>query len=175
MNKKNEINKELEEVAPFLVELKKEKSGFQVPDNYFKEMQNQVILQLNESPEVNATPTLLLKFQQNSIRTIQLLAQPRYALRAAGFALVVAVAGIFYFQFAEGNAKTEFLAGITAEDMSDYVNEHIDDFDLEEFLDVAEVEARDLYSIPDTKNEELDNYIDEIIDDFDIEELEEML
>ncbi len=176
MNRKNEIKKELEEIAPFLNDIKKEKSGFQVPDNYFKEMQNQVIQQLNESPaEKHSNPSVFLVIKENSIQTIRLLAQPRYALRAASFVLVLTVAAIFYFQLADRNNPNEFLTDISAEDMYEYVNENIDEFELEEIMEYAEVEGEEFYESFDTKDIELDNYIDEIIDDFDIEELDELL
>ncbi len=175
MNRKNEIKKELEEISPLLSELEKEKSGFRVPDNYFKEMQNEVFLNLRTAPETEKpAPSFIQKIITESLRTLELLTQPRYALRLAGFALIVTV-GVIIFQKLGNPVEQEYLVGISAEDAMDYVTANIDDFEFEDVLEVAQVSPDELYAIPESSDELIEEYIDEIIDDFEIEELEEML
>jgi len=45
MDNKKDIKKELEEIAPFLAGLEK-KSGFKVPENYFKQLEDDLWDQL---------------------------------------------------------------------------------------------------------------------------------
>ena len=183
MSKKQAIQKELEDISPFLAEIKKGKQAFQVPEGYFHKMQNEVLQQVKHNSS-SATPsqTFFQKIIADSIRTIQLLAQPRYVMQAATFALLIA-AGI-YFLKTETNispikeGSTEFLADISIEEINEYIEANIDEFELDELIDMATIETNDSYDFTEstqTDNQELEEYIDEIIDEFDIEDLEDIL
>jgi hypothetical protein len=171
MDKKHEITKELKDIAPRLSELKKEKEGFQVPENYFGQMQREVFERINKDAEL----TVVTK----NPRTIPLFRQPRFWLKVAGFALVLATATLLLLP--DNNGHTDnYLAGFTPDEATEYINNNLDEFDLEDMLEVAQLDPVELFTpdnaaASDLPQEVLDEYIDEILDDFDLEELEEIL
>lgn len=183
MSKKQAIQKELEDISPFLAEIKKGKQAFQVPEDYFHKMQNEVLDQIkHNSSSAAPSQTFFQKIITDSIRTIQLLIQPRYIIQVATFALLIA-AGIYFLKPESNispNDKTSsvFLADVSIEEINEYIEANIDDFELEELIDMAAIETDDFYDATEsiqTTDQELDEYIDGIIDEFDIEELEDIL
>lgn len=175
MNRNKEIKKELEEIAPMLGKLKDEKSSFRVPENYFQDMQEDVFSKLNTVVEEEKVPSFWEKFIIDSIATLQLLLQPKPILRLAAVALVI-TAGVYIFQKGpQAGGQQEYLADISSEEVMEYVNDNIDDFELADVVEAADINGEGLYSVPEIEDEISDEYLDEIIDDFEIEELEEML
>ncbi len=171
MDKKHEIRKELEDIAPRLSELKKEQEGFRVPENYFGQMQQEVLERINAGKELSVV--------HSNTRIIPLFRQTRFWLKVAGFALVLAAA-TYWFLPDEDSRTNAYLAGFTPEEATEYVQNNFDEFDLDVMLEVAQLDPVELFPAQNAADnnlplKDIDQYIDEIIDDFDLEELEEML
>jgi hypothetical protein len=151
--------------------LKKEKEGFRVPENYFDQMQQEVL------GRIKADANLTVVSGHTPI--IPLYRQTRFWLKVAGFALVVAAATYVLLPDNKGGSEV-YLAEFSAEEASVYINTHLDEFELEDMLEVSQLDPMELFpsentSANDMQEEGMDQYLDEIIDDFDLEELEEIL
>ena len=64
---------------------------------------------------------------------------------------------------------------LTSNDLEDYVKTNIDDFEIQELLNVLGDEEEISWTKIKMNDEDLDGYIDEIIDDIDATELEDFL
>ncbi len=126
MNRKHEIRKELEDIAPMLSDLKDKKEGFRIPENYFEKMQDEVMNKINSDVD--------LKVVHREARTFSLSGR-RVWLKVAGFALVLAAAAYFLIPaLSSEGAENGYLAGLTPDEASEYVNNNLDEFELEEML-----------------------------------------
>lgn len=173
MNRKHEIRKELEDFAPVLSDLKDKNEGFRIPENYFEKMQDEVMNKINSDAD--------LKVGHREARTIPLFGRSRVWLKVAGFALVLTVAAYFLIPgFSSDGTENGYLTGLTPDEATEYVSNNLDDFELEEMLEVAQVDPAELFSTQpsseiNTQEQIMEEYIDDILDDFDLDELEEML
>lgn len=171
MDRKHEIRKELEQIAPKLSELNEHNDGFKVPENYFGQMQEAVMERIKSDTNlevIHPQPTGILK-----------ILQPRILLRVAGFALVIAMAAYFLLPGGNGDSSA-YLAELSPEEASEYVQNNLDEFDLDDMLEVAQLDPTELFSsetllLEEVQEKDMEQYIDDIIDDFDLEELEELL
>ncbi|KAA3632316.1 MAG: hypothetical protein DWQ02_14950 [Bacteroidetes bacterium] len=173
MDRKHEIRKELEDIAPALSGLKDKNEGFRIPENYFEKMQDEVMNKIKSDAD--------LKVVHRETRTFSLSGRSRVWLKVAGFALVLATAAYFLIPaISSDGSENGYLAGLTPDEATEYVNNNLDEFDLEEMLEVAQVDPSELFTAqpaPESNTQEqiMEEYIDDILDDFDLEELEEML
>lgn len=175
MDRKNEIRQELEEIAPLLADIKKDKNGFRVPEHYFTQLQDDVLQRVNlVHGEAASAPSFLQKMLRDSVLTIHWLLQPRYVLRLAGFGLVLAL-GIYVFFPKSATSEKEYLANITQVEVTEYVHQHIDEFELEDMLEVSEIDASSLLPVAGSPDDFPEEYINDIIDDFNLDELQEIL
>ena len=168
MKKKNEIKDELEKLSPFLSEIKKE-NAFKVPKNYFNSLSEEVLKQVQvTSNSTEQTTTASTSWLDRLIENIAVLFQPRYAVGFAT-ALILVVAAFYFTQQPGGQLNEPYQLA------SQYVEEHIDDFDAE-LLWEASVFEDDLDNT-EKANDDLkdDYYFNEIIDELDDTELEELL
>ena len=130
---KEELKKELEELSPFLLEMKEKPESLSVPNHFFNNMrldimnkvkaeENTVVLQ--EKP-IRESWLLRLKMQLKNVL------QPNITL---GFASIFAIA-ILSFLFISKNTTTSLsdnctsMACVSDEETSQYVEENINDFD----------------------------------------------
>ena len=193
MNNKRNIKEELEEISPFLAEIKKEGSPFTIPEGYFAKMQDEVFQKVkkNTISQQEQSSSTFQKIITDSIHTIQtlMLRHGRYLMPAASFLFLITIGAVYLLKpVTDTPTVTQdaipLFADISIEEMDLYIEENIDEFEIEELVDlvdietIAEVESTNINTIETSKNEllesELDDYIDEIIDDFDIEELEDI-
>ena len=175
MDKKNEIRQELEEIAPLLKDIQIDKNGFRVPENYFTQLQDDVMHRVNSVPEAAiSAPSFLQKMLRDSAHTINWLLQPRYVLRVAGLGLVLAL-GIYLFFLKSATSEKEYLANITPAEVTEYVNQHIDEFELDDMIEVSEIDPSSFSPVAGSSDEFPEEYINDIIDDFNLDELQEIL
>lgn len=192
MNNKHNIKKELEELSPFLANLKKEDSSFGVPDDYFQKMQGEVFRKVEASnvSQKEKAPSFFQKTITDSVQTIYALLYGRYLMPVVSFLFLIAVGGVYLLKPGAttptiGKSELLLFADISVEEIDSYIEENIDDFEMDELVDlidtetIAAIETDNINTFENANDEafeaELDDYIDEIIDDFDIDELEDIL
>jgi len=168
MKNKKEIQEELEALAPSFSKMKKEE-GFQVPENYFNNLPDQILEELNLNKEE------VIVGEESSwwtpiAESLMMLFQPRMAIALA--TLLLLVASVFYFKN-QGTSEALPIAELTSIDAESYVLENIDEFEDELLYDL--VLQTESLTTEDTEHQELNNYLEEIIDEIDDETLEELL
>ena len=179
MKEQDDIRKELEQLSPFLREMKDRKEGFKAPVGYFKELPDEVWQRLK--PVAPAQPS----WQERLDAFLVSLWQPRFALAFASGALLV-VAAWWLLQRNDAAPATPQIAAvqlsdITEEDLLTYVTQHIADFDNQLILeshgfDQQETAPKPIPKLlPKPTAEEAEEYLDEMIEDIDVEDLEALL
>ena len=167
---KKEILDELKDIAPFLSEMEK-KDGFQVPENYFNELSDKILAELDLSEKVVAPAPRESNpsWWDQLLEQISILFQPRVAV---GFGVVlVLMVSLFLFTNDGGEAQQGVLADVTAEEASQYILDHIDDFEEELLMEaLADVEGEVSLDEMNFDEAELNEYLDELTDS-DLEEL----
>ncbi|MEM8907466.1 MAG: hypothetical protein AAGD05_06435 [Bacteroidota bacterium] len=177
--KKQEIKDELESISPFLANLER-KAPFQVPTDYFKSMEEEVWEQVRPqtAPEKQAAP------KQSWLEQIEMallsLWQPRLALGLASFLLVLTVGWYVQSETASSASDGPVLAAAPLlEEASDYLADHLDDFDTELLVQGLELDEQDLglLSSDEVLSDEatLDQFFDELLDELDTDDLEQLL
>lgn len=174
-DRKKEVKEELKELSPLLYQLKEKDPPFKVPEGYFNQLQNELLEQLRESPEQNSSKRSGWNIQK-LLDQIGWLFQPRMGMAAASV-LILLVAAWFLFQPNEGVPGHELnFASLSIEEIQNYINNNLDDFDEETVKKVAQ-DDQNIQWIPqnDIDTEELDRYLDEMLEEIDPRELEELL
>ena len=164
---KKEIQEELEALAPSFSKMEKEEV-FQVPENYFNDLPNQILEELNLTKEE-------VKVEEKSswwtalMDQVMILLQPRIAIGLATFLLL----GASFFYLQNQNSENVLpLAELTATEAESYILENIDEFEDELLYEMAlEIDR----TPNDLESQELNNYLEEIIDEMDDDALEELL
>ena len=143
----NNLKKELEEVSPYLVKMKQKPEAYRVPDGFYDELQNRVFAQLEmegkpierevaaeSGREFNQTWQLLLT------RLEGLFGSP-FALSSVSFSMVML---LFYWQFSAPQSETcAQLACLSATEIQQYVEQHVDEFDTETLWMIASSDLTD--------------------------------
>lgn len=171
MNEPN-VREELEGVAPVLAKLKDESDGFQVPDQYFVQLQEAVAQEigLNDKPE--PSPSWL----DQTLASLQWLFRPKLAMAMASLAILL-LAAIWVLK-PNDSSTADSMELLSYEEIEGYIQQNIDAFDLDLLMEYTQVEGTSpgIFSdenLPD--NAEFDQYMDEIIDDLDVADLQDLL
>lgn len=175
MKNREEIQKELQELSPFLAKLKAQRQEPEVPENYFHALPDQIWEQIKLQP----APKRIVKqpgIGERFWNVLQLLLQPRVAVSLATFVVLLA-AGIYFLKpnstsiVASANEK-----GLTAEEITNYIDNNIHQFDTE-LLMQATADLPDQSILPESEfsEEEIDQMMKELIQDVDESTLEKML
>ena len=172
-NNKKEIQDELEKLAPSLSKLKKEES-FEVPENYFSQLPDQILGEINLSKnntQVELVSSSISWFDQIAER-LTIFFQPKMAVR---FAMMIALVATVYFMNNNTNTEVPQVAELTSTELEDYVKANLDDFETEELLNILSEGETETWTEMDIDDEDLDEYLEEIIDDLDTDDLEDFL
>ncbi len=176
MKDNKEAREELEGLSPFLSELKKQQN-FQVPDQYFEQLPDDLMARIKREAAAESTPSASISWLDQLVATLSALMQPRYAMRLASVAVLI-LAGLFIFRSMPDNEGLEGngLAALSDDEVHEYISQNIDDYEAEWIpdFDTAENES-DLSEEEEAENAELDVYFDEIIDALDDNDLEDLL
>ena len=178
MNMKEEIENELRELSPFLADLKRQLPDangkgqpFRTPKFYFDNLADKVI----EKTQPEAPPLRRESFGQyiadKSIFTkveewLAVLMQPRWAMAMASVA-ILAISSWFYLK-KENLQTNETLTEITNDDIHEYIEANIEDFD-ENLL------AENVSNTSDTDGTSRDSREGGIFKDMTDEEIEQYL
>lgn len=169
MKSKDELEKELEELSPFLQKMKGREEGFRVPKNYFRALPDEVL-----KKSLPAKSTWLDELES----FIHGLFQPKYSLAMAAV-LVLVVAAVCIFQ----NNKTQTappVAGAILQEIPDevlqaYVSTNISDFDKALILEMNYPESTLPDIAPKPTTSEVEQYLENHIDELDLDDLEDFL
>lgn len=180
MKGKNEIREELKKLSPFLLDMKDKGEGFKVPKNYFKSLPDEVLKQIQETPNpVVAKPKMNLL--DECIFYIKWLMKPQRAMVLAA-AVVLIIAGVFLFN--DGAVSDENtlvseettiqLEELSMEELEAYVHNNIEEFGEEIFVEAGESLEKDPL-IFDFDAEADDAIINDLLDEMDLSDFEDIL
>ncbi|PHN03896.1 hypothetical protein [Flavilitoribacter nigricans] len=173
-NEKNKrsVREELESIAPNLARLREQNSPPEVPPGYFDQLSDEVFRRIQREEaaarDVPAAPPVWQQWWQGLSSLFQ---RPAYALALAGVAILLVTISVF--NRSEVADTTPDIA-MTDEDINDYIDYHIDDFDLDL---LAEEMAEEPGSAPLLMEEDsldgelMEEYFDELLDEIDLEDL----
>lgn len=165
MDRKDEIKKELEEIAPFLANLKKE-NPFEVPANYFEQLPDQLLEQAKLTPVERRAPHV--SWLDRLIASFAFMLRPQVA-----FGLICLVALTWTGIYTWKNQSQELVLS-EATVIENYVNANIDDFDTDILAQVAFDEERTEDLFPEDLD--LDEALmDEILDELEGVDIEDLL
>ena len=161
--KKKTVRKELEEIAPFLADLKAKSKGNEasVPEGYFENFRTEFFDKVKQ-PEVSST-----KKEPKVIRM-----NWRYIAVAASVAIIV-IAFWFSNTLILNNDADSGIADLSIDEMYDYLGEHIEEFEMDELASIVTDNEMDDFGILEIEEDFIDEeyFEDEILDDFDYEDL----
>ncbi len=173
MKNREEIQKELQELSPFLAKLKAQEQQPEVPENYFHTLPNQIWEQIKLEP-ASQRVAKQLSIWERFLTGLQILLQPRVAVSLATFAVLI-TASIFLLQ-PKMDAPMAISGDLTAEDITDYIQDNLHEFDTELLIQATANLPEDILLPNDEfSEEEIDKAMDEILDDLDERTLQEML
>ena len=165
---KEEIKEELQEIAPFLANLKKE-DPFKTPKFYFERLEDSILEKVQ--PEKIKMPVASKQVHSSLISQfghwVSTLLQPRWAMALA--LITILAAGSWFLKKQQNTETTQTLSEITTEDIHQYVNANIDDFDEELLVENTAFEADNAPKdallegeiFNDLNDEELEKYLKE--------------
>lgn len=137
MNPKEELRDELRALSPLLEQLKESKEGFQVPETYFQNLEDDLMQRIQWTPRQPVrTP-----WWQPLAAQWQILLQPRYAMALASILVLMAVGGYLIVRPAPGAEPCQDIACLTVEEVRSYIETNIHDFDTRTILDAGGKEA----------------------------------
>lgn len=172
MKNRDEIQKELEELSPFLSKLKAEEKLPAVPENYFHALPDQIWEQIKLLP----APERFVKHSSlwdRLFQRLQRLLQPRIAVTLATFAVLL-TAGIFFLK--PGNQIPAKESNLTAEDITNYIGNNLHEFDTELLIKAtADLPNQNLLPTDNLSDDEIDAMMKELIKEVDENTIEELL
>ncbi len=164
MNKREEIQKELEEIAPLLAKLER-KENLSIPKGYFDDLTDNVLGEI-QLKEEKIRPSFFEKIDTWLLR----LFQPRLALAlASAVGIVLAAYFLFSNQPFQQNQNIA-LMDLSKEEVNTYIYNNLEDFEVTDITEIIE---------EDISMDFLDDAIEEIdlidaLDDIEMEVLEEL-
>jgi hypothetical protein len=176
---KEELKKELEEISPFLLNMKEKPEPLNVPNHFFNNMRVDIMNKVKtEQQEVVTEKSwfFVLKTQ------IQSFFKPQLAFGLASVLLIVGC--LFVFKNTDNSTADNCnnLACISDEETTAYVSENIDDFDEKTLWETAyeqdensaqaavESSVNENAKLKNASPEELDEMVDEMLKNGEINE-----
>lgn len=162
MENKENIKKELEELAPIFARMEK-KNPFSVPDSYFQNLPGKLLERVKQEPQ-----PLPERMEQMLNSFFNRLFQPRYAIPFAA-CLVLLPVSIGLLKQKNQTAAPLLLSDIPTAEIDAYILADIDEYDMVALNDV--VPAQTTAIIPQNiSEEELNNFLEDNIDNQTLEE-----
>jgi hypothetical protein len=174
-NNKKEIQDELEKLAPSLSKLKKEEVS-DVPENYFSQLPDQILNQIDFSENKTIAETVSISRSSSWLdqltERLAIFFQPKMAV---GFALMIMLGVASVFTLNDRSRSDTRVADLTSNELENYVKANIDDFEVQELLNLLGNEEEVSWTEVEIGEEYLEEYLEEIIDDLDASDLEDFL
>ncbi len=124
MDKEKNIDKELEELSPFLAEMKSKKENIEMPENYFHYLENSVMQQV----ELENVP-ILQNEKGESIPFWNRLFLSRTIVGLASVVLLI-TAGIYFSKGEIETSESLQLADLTDTEILNYLSENVEILDI---------------------------------------------
>jgi hypothetical protein len=174
-NNKKEIQDELEKLAPSLSKLKKEEVS-DVIENYFSQLPDQILNQIDFSENKTVAETVSISRSSSWLdqltERLAIFFQPKMAV---GFALMIMLGVASVFTLNDRSRSDTRVADLTSNELENYVKANIDDFEVQELLNLLGNEEEVSWTEVEIGEEYLEEYLEEIIDDLDASDLEDFL
>ena len=155
------VNKELEDIAPELID-KKVTDGFDVPPDYFRDLHSRIMTRVADEG------------QPNEAKRVRLLSTRASRMRVIGVAVAACALVLVVFVFMQGNqSQSDLTAVITAEEAFDYVYENIYEYNTDDLLSLLDNET-EIYEYDELSNEELNYMLEDLLKDVGPEQLEDL-
>jgi hypothetical protein len=138
--KKNKINKELEELSPFLSNMKKDKKDvFSMPANYFDTFEDRLMHRIEEEAALSPERHSDKKIETPFFNKIKAFFRPHYAIRFSTCLLLI-IGSIYVLKPVDSPTNLETMEGLLADGSIDnYIYNHIEDFRTEDIVASLEV------------------------------------
>lgn len=159
---KTNKNKEEERLPDFLQEIKGD-NPFRIPHNYFREFPEQIMEQIQKEKEARSQNA----WWRFLVSRWDALSLPKPAL---ALVMVLLISAIFWFNNSQNLSLEE---NFTSMEIAQYVQEHIDDFEVSDFY-VQELEGIDILG-EEWKADEMEPILDDLMEDMDLETLQRIL
>ena len=157
---KEEIRKELEEIAPKLARIQRPSETPEVENTYFHHLRIDVLNEVKAREAARIRPV-----RRGWWTYLSLPKKPALVMMAASLALLV----VAVFWLWPTHEEPDVLAGIETDELYAYIEENIDEFELSELVEAGILSQRSLFD--DVETENLENYLQEEIETLDDEEL----
>ena len=158
MKDTNAIKEELQEIAPLLAQQKAKREPFQLPDNYFKTLEEQL---LDSIEATDKTP-----LYQPTRKIIQL--STSILSKAAAIALLVGGSFIFWQQ---NKSSTSIHTALSSEELTAYIADNLHEFEEDFLLEYDMVDALSMDAVP-LEAMEVEVYLEEVIEEVEVSDLE---
>lgn len=165
MREKDILKKELEEHAPLLAHLKGRPEGFQVPEQYFQKLSDDIMQQVEP-----LLPTPPAKQPERWLDYLLVLFQPRVALAFASIIGLV-IAGWYMLDTATSNPCQD-LACLTSEEVHAYIDAHIDQFSTGTILEAGAISDLETYLELPSDAPDLEEALEDALQSIDTESLD---
>jgi hypothetical protein len=164
------VREELESISPPLAKLKAQSSPVKIPERYFDQLSDEVLQRIKREEGLSIrTPEVPRQPWWAAISG--LFRRPAYPMALAGIAILLICITVLPFG---GPVEIHPELAMSDEDINDYINFHIDDFDLsllvEESPEAAPNESF-MMEGDSLDKEGMDEYFDEWLDEISLEEL----
>jgi len=167
MKERNNLEEELREITPFLSTMKKEGDGFKVPENYFKNLPDEIIGQLPaDNQNVIVKEGRSGNWFTELLNSINWLLQPRLAM-AFGSVLLLVFAGLFLLNSPSELEQNISLSDISLEELEMYFEENIDEYDTGILVEGNEI----LLDNELGNDDDLNRFFEGIIEESELEDL----
>ncbi|MDZ4845468.1 MAG: hypothetical protein SH857_07965 [Chitinophagales bacterium] len=164
MENKDDIQKELNELAPKLGSMEK-KNLFPVPDYYFQSLPDKLLARVKNEPQPWTE-----RLENSLNRIFSRIFQPRYTVTFATSLVLLAVA-IGFLKKKETDNGAPQLSQIPTEEIDAYILADLDEFEIIGLNTTTEISSETERIIPDNiSDEELNNYLNDNIDNQTLEE-----
>jgi hypothetical protein len=178
MNTNNDFDEELKDLPPFLKEMKKNKTGFSVPENYFESVESEIFKNIDAIGARRKTMAAKSLGQGESFfqNVFQTLWQPRVGFALAA-SLVMAFAAFWFFKpMQKEQLATYTQVEISDEEAADFVLAHVQDFDPNQLApeneqDIPSISTENPQEEADFDGKDIENLLEGMSD----EDLEELL
>jgi len=154
--KKEELQKELASIAPLLAQQKRKSTSFKVPENYFEQLEQQVMEQVKAAPSAKTT---------TKVRTL-----PLWVARVAALFLLVG-GGVWLWQ--SSSNTSDLLADISPTEINQYITDNLHEF--EEDLLFNKNNLSNGWLNQEFSKKEINIYLEEYIEELEAEDLEYLL
>lgn len=166
MKERDDIQKELEGLSPELARRRAADSDRRIPEDYFEQLPDVVLQRLQTAP---ASPLRVAARRTSQRRWYQ---QPSLIAGLAATVLLL-LAFLFYLQQPQPSQPSS-LAALEEEEIQLYIEEHIEEFDLQLILEAELVEGPTVpapNNLPEIEEEAAEEYLYELLEEEDFEAL----